>query len=111
MHSYLIHSEVRNDWGFVGKWICVSPNAHAVHHSLAQPHWDKNFAFLSPIWDHLFGTYYSGKIGVKEIGTDEIYYNHHPLPSEMLWGVESSFRKLRLFLWSKVDKYKIRSKA
>ncbi|MBK8742853.1 MAG: hypothetical protein IPM02_26780 [Betaproteobacteria bacterium] len=35
----------------------TSPAAHRIHHSIEQPHRDRNFAALFPVWDVLFGTY------------------------------------------------------
>lgn len=95
LHAYLVHSEMRHDWGFIGKWLFVSPNAHAVHHSMSPQHWDKNFGFLSPIWDHIFGSYYDGKLSVDRIGTIEKYYNNNSLPNEILWGILGALKKIK----------------
>ena len=35
-----------------------SPAHHHVHHSRHPEHIDKNFAFVFPVWDVLFGTYH-----------------------------------------------------
>ena len=54
---HLRHSHIWLRWP--GKWSMVfgSPGHHQVHHSRHVDHLDKNFAFLLPIWDVLFGTY------------------------------------------------------
>lgn len=53
----LRHSHVWLRWP--GRWSMVfpSPAHHQVHHSCHPDHLDKNFAFLLPIWDVLFGCY------------------------------------------------------
>jgi sterol desaturase/sphingolipid hydroxylase (fatty acid hydroxylase superfamily) len=53
----LRHSHVWVRWP--GRWSMVfgSPAHHHIHHSCHPDHLDKNFAFIFPIWDVLFGTY------------------------------------------------------
>jgi len=57
--STLQHSELRWDFGWFGRWIMVSPRMHQIHHSVDAEHQDKNFS-VCPLWDHLFGTWYTG---------------------------------------------------
>jgi sterol desaturase/sphingolipid hydroxylase (fatty acid hydroxylase superfamily) len=42
---------------WLAKWL-HSPAMHHVHHSYLPPHWDKNFAAVTSIWDRMFGTLY-----------------------------------------------------
>ncbi|MEM7729723.1 MAG: sterol desaturase family protein [Pseudomonadota bacterium] len=53
----LRHSHIWLRWP--GRWSAVfgSPAHHQVHHSRHPDHLDKNFAFMFPVWDVLFGTY------------------------------------------------------
>jgi sterol desaturase/sphingolipid hydroxylase (fatty acid hydroxylase superfamily) len=53
----LRHSHVWLRWP--GRWSMIfpSPAHHQVHHSCHPDHLDKNFAFLFPAWDVLFGCY------------------------------------------------------
>ena len=53
----LRHSHVWLRWP--GMWSAVfpSPAHHHVHHSMHPDHIDKNFAFVLPVWDVIFGTY------------------------------------------------------
>jgi sterol desaturase/sphingolipid hydroxylase (fatty acid hydroxylase superfamily) len=53
----LRHSHVWLRWP--GRWSMVlpSPAHHHVHHSCHPDHIDKNFAFMFPVWDVIFGTY------------------------------------------------------
>ncbi|MEM9319684.1 MAG: sterol desaturase family protein [Pseudomonadota bacterium] len=53
----LRHSHVWLRWP--GRWSAIfpSPAHHHVHHSCHPDHIDKNFAFMFPLWDVVFGTY------------------------------------------------------
>ena len=53
----LRHSHIWLRWP--GKWGYVfgCPAHHQIHHSYHPEHIDKNFAFIFPIWDVLFGTF------------------------------------------------------
>ena len=53
----LRHSHIWLRWP--GRWSMVfgSPAHHQVHHSRHPDHLDKNFAFMFPVWDVIFGTY------------------------------------------------------
>ncbi|WP_264773364.1 sterol desaturase family protein [Defluviimonas salinarum] len=53
----LRHSHVWLRWPGVWSKIFPSPAHHHVHHSCHPDHFDKNFAFMFPVWDVLFGTY------------------------------------------------------
>jgi len=57
LHGLLVHSNIRSSWGFVGKFILVSPAAHRVHHSIKPEHYGKNFGNTLIIWDRIFNTY------------------------------------------------------
>ena len=39
-------------------WMLLTPQMHRIHHSRQSRHRDRNFAFVLPLWDVLFGTYY-----------------------------------------------------
>jgi len=52
------HMNVRFQVGKASVFYC-SPQVHRIHHSSLPQHWDKNFAFIFPCWDVLFGTYYA----------------------------------------------------
>lgn len=38
--------------------VLISPAQHQIHHSKAQPHWDKNMGHIFAFWDWMFGTLY-----------------------------------------------------
>jgi sterol desaturase/sphingolipid hydroxylase (fatty acid hydroxylase superfamily) len=51
----LRHSHVWLAWpGWLG-WVLGSPAYHQIHHSVDPRHLDRNFAFMFPVWDRLFG--------------------------------------------------------
>ncbi|CUH75981.1 Fatty acid hydroxylase superfamily protein [Tritonibacter multivorans] len=53
----LRHSHVWLRWPGAWSKIFPSPAHHHVHHSCHPDHFDKNFAFMFPLWDVVFGTY------------------------------------------------------
>ena len=53
----LRHSHVWLRWPGIWSAIFPSPAHHHVHHSCHPKHIDKNFAFMFPMWDLIFGTY------------------------------------------------------
>jgi sterol desaturase/sphingolipid hydroxylase (fatty acid hydroxylase superfamily) len=53
----LRHSHIWLRWPGAWAMILPSPAHHHVHHSCHPNHIDKNFAFIFPVWDVIFGTY------------------------------------------------------
>ena len=51
------HAAVCWRWPILN-WFLVSPQAHRVHHSTNQEHYDKNYGLTFSIWDRIFGTYH-----------------------------------------------------
>lgn len=60
-HGRLLHANVRTNLGWL-RYILVTPQAHRIHHSVEQRHFDVNFGTTFIIWDRLFGTYYGGTV-------------------------------------------------
>src|SRR5215469_9110773 len=54
------HVNVRLQAGKASVLWCT-PQVHRIHHSRLPEHHDKNFAFMFPLWDVIFGTYYAPK--------------------------------------------------
>jgi sterol desaturase/sphingolipid hydroxylase (fatty acid hydroxylase superfamily) len=72
---YVIHSRIDSDFGWVGRWIIQSPVHHRLHHVLDMSRPTGHFA-ITPIWDHLFGTWRSDADEVDQtlvIGVDTPY--------------------------------------
>lgn len=53
----LRHSHVWLRWPGIWSVVFPSPAHHHVHHSCHPDHIDKNFAFMFPVFDKIFGTY------------------------------------------------------
>jgi sterol desaturase/sphingolipid hydroxylase (fatty acid hydroxylase superfamily) len=66
----LEHSNVTWTYGWIGRWIWMSPYSHRVHHSDQPEHFNRNFSTELAMWDRLFGTYYEGPLPAKVIGVE-----------------------------------------
>lgn len=89
--AYMHHSHLPWGWGWIGKYLIVSPAFHRIHHSVLPEHYDKNLAVLFPLWDHLFGTYYKGSTPPGEFGIPDSQFNKKGFLDDML----VPFRMLR----------------
>ncbi len=72
IYQLLVHSNLRSDWGWFGRWILISPAAHRIHHSNNPDHYGRNLS-VAVIWDRMFGTWIEPEakpltLGVKEAG-------------------------------------------
>jgi sterol desaturase/sphingolipid hydroxylase (fatty acid hydroxylase superfamily) len=73
--GYFQHSNLNVDFGWFGKYVIQSPQDHRIHHSSKKEHFDRNFATVFPVWDHLFGTYYRGQDREVVLGLPNNKYN------------------------------------
>jgi len=55
--TFFAHMNARIGFGPLN-WILLTPQMHRIHHSREPEHRDRNLAFIFPLWDVLFGTYY-----------------------------------------------------
>ncbi len=57
LHQQYVHMDI--DWthGRLG-WLIASPRFHRWHHADHPDAYGRNLAFIMPLWDRLFGTYY-----------------------------------------------------
>ncbi len=74
IHQLVLHSSIKSEWGFIGKYILVSPSAHRIHHSIKRKHYGKNFGGTFIFWDRLFGTY-QPHTEVEKLGVEKNPYN------------------------------------
>lgn len=88
---YMHHSRLPWSWGWLGRYLVVSPAYHRIHHSILPEHYDKNLAVMFPFWDHLFGTYYKGNKPPEEFGIPDNQYNRKGFLHDMV----VPFRMLR----------------
>lgn len=112
VHQLLIHSSIRSDWGFIGKYILVSPAAHRLHHSINTRHYQKNFASIFIFWDRLFGTYHPYE-EVEEVGIENSEYNKKGYVYDMYHGMHgfssSIIEKARIPFRSRKKSEKLKS--
>ena len=92
LHGLLIHSNLKHNWGFVGRYILVSPASHRLHHSIKPEHFDKNFAGKFIFWDRLFGTYHP-PVKIDAIGIPNNTFNKKNLLYDLYRPVYRMFRK------------------
>ncbi len=57
VNGYFCHSNLRTGYGWLGRWLLVSPRMHRLHHARLPAYHDRNFSFDLVVWDRLFGTY------------------------------------------------------
>jgi sterol desaturase/sphingolipid hydroxylase (fatty acid hydroxylase superfamily) len=82
LQGLLIHSNMTADWGWVGRWIFVSPAMHRLHHGRAEQFHDTNFSSVLTIWDRLFGTWTDPRgidIARVDVGLDDCPGGDPPL--------------------------------
>ncbi|MBB4808309.1 sterol desaturase/sphingolipid hydroxylase (fatty acid hydroxylase superfamily) [Chryseobacterium defluvii] len=98
--GHIQHSNLSWNFGFIGKWLFISPNSHRIHHSTSKEHFNKNFGTVTPIWDRLFGTWYEleGESKKIEIGVSQDYHN---LSSNIFRSYFLSFKGLFLKILNK----------
>jgi len=66
------------------RWLLVTPGVHRVHHDRGRPLIDRNFGFIFPFWDRLFGTYVAPGSGrPPEMGLA----GHEDEQWQSLWGM------------------------
>jgi sterol desaturase/sphingolipid hydroxylase (fatty acid hydroxylase superfamily) len=78
VNQYLVHSNLTTDYGWIGRWLLVSPRMHRLHHAKAAEYHDKNFTFDLVIWDRIFGTYAAcdaAEISAIPLGLDDNPFN------------------------------------
>ncbi len=74
--SSLVHSNLRVNFGFLGR-LLVTPRFHHWHHGIEREAIDVNFAVHFPIFDRIFGTYHLPPDGRWPSGYG---IENHPIP-------------------------------
>ena len=54
--DYIRHTHLKVSFGPWLNHIIICPHYHQLHHSNNLAHYNKNFGFVMPIWDRMFGT-------------------------------------------------------
>lgn len=74
IYGYILHGDIKTNFGWVGRWILMTPQAHKLHHSIHKEDYGKNFGTLFIWWDKLFKTYKEPYENI-EIGILDENYN------------------------------------
>jgi sterol desaturase/sphingolipid hydroxylase (fatty acid hydroxylase superfamily) len=75
--SSFIHTNVRINLGPL-RYIFISPQAHRIHHSLNDDHYNTNFGTVFSWWDYLFNTKHPDDLSYPRTGiTDERFPLEH----------------------------------
>lgn len=88
IQNHLKHSQLESDWGFIGKYILISPAAHRLHHSNNPEHYGKNMGDVFIFWDRLFGTYHPAVKNI-ELGIPNNPYNKKNFLFDMYIGYKN----------------------
>jgi sterol desaturase/sphingolipid hydroxylase (fatty acid hydroxylase superfamily) len=81
-------------FGWVGRWLLISPVAHRIHHSPEVEHFDRNFGGITPLWDRLFGTWYAGDRVNEQVGCVDNHYNQASPPRELWVAYQASVTEM-----------------
>lgn len=80
---FTIHSRIDTDFGWVGRYLVLSPGHHRAHHVADEAHSGGNFGLI-PLWDVLFGTLRPAVSRNTPIGVDHPYRHGYWVFSDML---------------------------
>lgn len=96
VHIMFVHSNVSWNWGWVGKYILVSPRAHRLHHSTATEHHNSNYGSLFIFWDRILNTWYNPEKAAPkiDIGLTPNPFNTSHFFSDMITGYKEFLNKL-----------------
>lgn len=105
VNGYFVHSNMTTGYGWVGRWLLVSPRMHRLHHAKSATYHDKNFTFDLVIWDRLFGTYATCPAEIDPLtiplGLEENPFNGHRTVAEAL---SEYFLRTYLVFWQELRK-------
>ena len=90
--SAFIHTNIRTNLGPL-RYVFVSPQAHRVHHSVEERHYDTNFGTVFSWWDYLFGTRYPGDHEYPPTGITDTTFplerSTNPVRVVTTWGAQT----------------------
>jgi sterol desaturase/sphingolipid hydroxylase (fatty acid hydroxylase superfamily) len=89
VNHYLCHSNLTTDYGWIGRWLIVSPRMHRLHHAVLPRFHGKNFTFDLVIWDRLFGTYANCDAAV--VAAVPLGLDGHPFNSSGIKGLARDY--------------------
>ena len=95
--SMLKHSNFNWNWGFIGRYILVSPDYHKIHHALQAKYYDKNMGNVLVVWDMIFGTYVNPGVNIKNLGIKEDIHKRNFINAQ-LDSYKTSYQTLKNIL-------------
>ncbi|MFZ9848779.1 MAG: sterol desaturase family protein [Flavobacteriales bacterium] len=93
IHNLLIHSEIKSNWGWIGRYVFVSPLAHRIHHSANKEHYNSNYSNFFIFWDRWFGTYKEA-VAVERVGLEPNSFNKRGIVYDVIQPYKDIFRVL-----------------
>ena len=91
LYVHFMHANSTLDFGPLS-WLLSSPCYHRIHHSVQPEHYDRNFAFIFPIYDVVLGTYRPAQPGERPATGLEDGDRPHGLMDVALWPLRSRLR-------------------
>jgi sterol desaturase/sphingolipid hydroxylase (fatty acid hydroxylase superfamily) len=95
-YEHLIHSNIRWDWGWFGRWVLHPPASHWLHHSADPAYFNCNLGTIV-LWDRLFGTWVDPRSSVAPLGICGCRHNTGHIPREIV----DDLRAFVLGLWQR----------
>jgi len=95
-YVHLIHSNIRWDWGWFGRWVLIPPIGHRLHHHIDPENQGKNLG-IPVLWDRLFGTWDGRYPPDDRLGISDMPYNRS-MPREMWRDLVDFLRESKLFV-------------
>ena len=87
--SAFIHSNIRTNLGPL-RFLFISPQAHRVHHSVEETHFNSNYGTVFSFWDTLFRTRHADQQSYPETGIADDAFPHgsslNPLALASMWA-------------------------
>ena len=94
LYVHFMHANSTLDFGRFS-WLLSSPSYHRIHHSVKPEHYDRNFAFLFPIYDVVLGTYRPPRPGERPATGLDDGDRPHDLIEVLAWPLRGRLRRLR----------------
>ncbi len=94
LYVHFMHANSTLDFGRFS-WLLSSPSYHRIHHSVHPEHYDRNFAFIFPIYDVVLGTYRPAKPGEHPATGLDDGDRPHDLLEVLAWPCRRGLRRLR----------------
>lgn len=91
LQLHLLHSRLKWDFGWFGKYVILSPLHHRVHHSVNPEHYGGNYGDFLSLWDQLFRTY-KDPVDVEKIGLPG--YPTHNIVRAFIFDMRASLSQI-----------------